>query len=103
MTGPVEVSIAFYQRILPIFPPALRSEFGEAMVSTFEEQARSAWHERSFAGLLLVWKDVAQDLVTVVLPYAAACIVVPALTLLCSSVIFSLMLWGVAPIRTCFK
>jgi hypothetical protein len=96
MRGPVEISVVLYRWLLPVFPSALRLEFREEMLATFEEHVRGV-------GLFSAWTDVGRDLVTVALPSFAAWIVVPVLTLLCSSVVFSLMLWIVSPNRHYLK
>jgi hypothetical protein len=90
----VRIHVAFYELLLPIFPPDLRVEFREAMIGTFEEQLASG-----SAGS--VWLDVVRDLIGVALPYRAAGAIVPVVTLLGSSALFYLVLWGISPNRHC--
>jgi hypothetical protein len=73
------------------------------MIRTFEEQIDSASKGGSAAGVVSVWMDVMRDFVRIALPYRATAAAVPILTLLGSSVIFSLMLWGIAPHGHCGK
>jgi hypothetical protein len=94
MSRLVRIHVAFYALLLPAFPPDLRMDFGEAMIGTFEEQLESA-------SAVSVWMDVARDLMSVALPYRAAAAIVPVVTLLGSSALFYLLLWGISPNRHC--
>jgi hypothetical protein len=91
MSRLVQLHVAFYERLLPVFPPDLRAEFGEAMIRTFEEQLESQ------IGAVSVWRNVARDLIGVALPYRAAAALLPIVTLLGSSTLFYLLLWGISP------
>jgi hypothetical protein len=101
MSRLVQINVAFYKLLLPVFPPDLRIEFQEAMIRTFEEQLELARHNGSRSGALSVWAEVARDVVTIALPYRATWALLPAVTLLGSSGIFYLLLWGITPNRHC--
>jgi hypothetical protein len=94
MSRLVRIHVAFYELLLPVFPPDLRMEFREAMIGTFEEQLESA-------SAVSAWTDVARDLIGVALPYRAAGAIIPVVTLLGSSALFYLVLWGISPNRHC--
>jgi hypothetical protein len=95
MSRLIQFHVAFYELLLPVFPPDLRTEFGEAMIRTFEEQLESQ------ISALSVWRDVVWDLIGVALPYRAAAAIIPIVTLLGSSALFYLVLWGISPNRNC--
>lgn len=103
MPGLVQLGVALYELLLPIFPPDLRAGFQDAMIRTFEEQLESAWRGRSLTGVASAWKNVMTDLLDIALPYRARAAVVPVLTLLTSSGLFYLALWGIAPNCHCLK
>jgi hypothetical protein len=91
MTRLVRLNVVMYEMLLAIYPPDLRSEFGEAMAGAFSEQLEAR------TGAISAWGDVAVDLVRVALPYRLGEAFVPVMTLVGSSVLFYLVLMGVAP------
>lgn len=95
MSRRIQLNVAFYELLLPAFPPDLRTQFQDAMIQTFEEQLESP------VGAVSVWLDVARDLMLVALPYRASAAIVPIVTLLSSSALFYLVLWGISPDRHC--
>lgn len=97
----VRFNLVLYELLLPVFPPDSRRCFQESMVRTFEEQLESAWRETSAPGLVSVWMDVIRDLLNIALPYRITAAVVPFLTLLASTTLFSVMLWAIAPHQHC--
>jgi hypothetical protein len=94
MSRLIRIHVAFYELLLPVFPPDLRMAFGDAMVQTFEEQLEGL-------SAVSVWMDVGRDLMRVALPYRAAGAIVPMVTLIGSSALFYLVLWGISPDRHC--
>ena len=63
----IETSRSVYARLLNLYPPAHRSEYGPAMLQLFVDQCRSAAEQRGGLGLVALWLRTLFDLGTSVL------------------------------------
>jgi hypothetical protein len=59
--APPAVATHIYQACLLLYPQTFRLEFGDEMVSDFDEATADAWHDRRWAGVVAVWTRVAVD------------------------------------------
>jgi hypothetical protein len=60
---PPAVATHVYQACLLLYPSTFRLEFGDEMVSDFDEATGDAWRMRGWAGVLALWALVVADLV----------------------------------------
>ena len=59
---PVIFSQRLFQRLLTVYPQRHRIEYGPAMCQLFRDQARDAWQQARWWGLILLWTRVLPDL-----------------------------------------
>ena len=105
MSPAIKVSCRVYRVMLQAYPSRLRDEFGEDMLSVFEQQLLDG---RSTGGLLEVCRIWARTLwetahlITMPYPAPADCGIV-AVSLLSSSVLFLVFFWAAGLARSCVK
>jgi hypothetical protein len=99
------LSCRLYRWLLVLYPPALRSRFGEDMADAFEQQIWDEWKAGKFSGIARVWSCAAEELIRIALPsrLGQGTIRVPVLSLLSSLALFLLFFWAVAPPVHCAK
>ena len=59
--APPAVATHIYQACLLLYPAAFRLEFGDEMISDFDEATADAWQHHRWAGLLALWTLVGVD------------------------------------------
>jgi hypothetical protein len=59
--APPAVATNIYQACLLLYPATFRVEFGDEMVSDFDEATADAWQERRWEGVLALWALVFVD------------------------------------------
>ncbi len=59
--APPAVATYIYQACLLVYPATFRREFGDEMVSDFEEATADAWQDRRWVGVLALWTLVFVD------------------------------------------
>jgi hypothetical protein len=59
--APPAVATYLYQACLLLYPERFRLEFGDEMVSDFDEATADAWHTRRWSGVFAVWTLVGVD------------------------------------------
>jgi hypothetical protein len=64
--APPAVATHIYQACLLLYPATFRVEFGDEMVSDFDEATADAWQDRRWAGVLQLWTLVGVDVVRTV-------------------------------------
>jgi len=64
----LSASCRFFTLVMPLYPAALRNQFGPEMADVFEQQIRDASARRGFVGVARVWLHVALDVVQSSLP-----------------------------------
>ena len=85
-------SCRLFGLLLPLYPAALRHQFGPDMADVFEQQIRDEGERHGFTGVARVWLGVASDVVHSLLPEEIHWqgILVPVLSLVGSFVLFAL-------------
>jgi len=102
----IDASCRMYRVMLYLYPSRLRAEFGDDMLSVFEEQLLDA--ARSTGASLEVCRIWARTLwetahlVTMPCPAPAHC-VIAAMSLLSSSALFLFFIWAAGLARHCVK
>ncbi len=99
MIAVLRVSCRLFEWMLVLYPPALRSQFGQEMMDVFEQQISEAWQLNRFPGIALVWSCAAEELIMVALPARLnpATLRTGAVSLLSTLAVFYFVLWGVTP------
>lgn len=59
--APPAVATHIYQACLLLYPATFRLEFGDEMISDFDEATADAWQHRRWAGVLALWTLVGAD------------------------------------------
>lgn len=93
------ISCRLYGWMLVLYPPALRSRFGQDMADVFEQQISEAWQRGQFRGVAAVWSCALEELVLVALPawLNPGILRTCAISLLSTMAVFYFVLWGVTP------
>jgi hypothetical protein len=60
--APPAVATHIYQACLLLYPATFRLEFGNEMISDFDEATADAWQDRRWAGVVGLWTLVGADL-----------------------------------------
>ena len=99
MTAVLRMSCRLFGWILLLYPPTIRSQFGQEMGGVFEKQISEAWQLNRFPGIARVWSCAAEELILVALPARLnpATLRIGAVSLLSTLAVFYLVLWGVTP------
>ncbi len=94
-----------YRRVLPLYPPPLRCEFGEEMADVFSDQLREECAESGLAGLGRVWWRVAAEVVAGAWPAEAnwARLGIRVAGLAISFAAFMVFAWASGAGRHCVK
>lgn len=95
----VAISNEAFRRLLILYPPDLRREFGDDLAEVFSQQIETAWEENAWRGIAGAWLNVLADYAAITLPCLAARLAVPVLTAVISSVWFTLALSAINPSR----
>src|SRR5271156_4755123 len=95
----MRASCRFYDWMLLLYPPALRSRFGPEMSDVFAQQLHDAWHLNGFPGIAQVWYCAAEELILVALPARLnpGILRIGAISILSTLAVFYFILWGVTP------
>jgi hypothetical protein len=90
LTNILRISCRVYGFLLPLYPSALRCEFGPDMVYVFEQQIRGECEHHGFTGVARVWCSVASEVVLSAAPreFLWNRIGVPAVSVLATLVLF---------------
>lgn len=93
------LSCRLYRWMLALYPPALRSRFGNEMADVFSQQISEAWQFHRFPGFARVWSCALEEFVLVALPARLnpALLRIGAISLLSTIAVFYFVLWGVTP------
>jgi hypothetical protein len=99
MIAVLRISCRLFEWMLVLYPPALRSQFGQEMMDVFEQQISEAWQLNRFPGIALVWSCAAEELILVALPARLnpSTLRTCTLSLLTTLAVFYFVLWGVTP------
>lgn len=105
MSGVLIASCRLYNFLLGLYPPSLRTRFGEEMAGVFEQQIQSEWQERGFAGLARVWWCVGREILQSALPsrLMRAALSIPVAALLSSCALFLFFFWITGIAQRCVK
>lgn len=61
-SAPPEAATYVYKRLLYLYPPSFRHEFGDEMVCDFDDLTHDAWISRQWSGVFAFWAIVSADL-----------------------------------------
>jgi hypothetical protein len=64
MPNPVHWSLRAYRRLLCLYPPGFRSEYGEEMTHVFGDVCREGYERQGGRGVAGVWVETAPDMLT---------------------------------------
>jgi hypothetical protein len=105
MSAAIDASCRVYRAMLHVYPSRLRAEFGEDMLSVFEQQLLDARSSGGSFEVFRIWVralwETAQ-LITVPCP-APAGWGIAAISLLSSSALFLFFFWAAGLARHCVK
>jgi hypothetical protein len=104
-TVALNISCRFYSLVMPLYPVALRCQFGPDMADVFEQQIRRECDRRGFAGLVRVWYGIALDAIQSSLPSEInwQSVLVPVLSLAGSFALFVLFFVANGLANRCVK
>jgi len=87
----LSASCKLFALVMPLYPAALRNEFGPDMAEVFEQQIRDESAQRGFIGVVRVWFGVARDVAHSAVPTYVDWrrLVVPVLSLVASFLLFA--------------
>jgi hypothetical protein len=101
----LDISCRLYSLVMPLYPVALRCQFGPDMADVFEQQIRRECDRHGFAGLVRVWSGIALDVIQSSLPSEInwQCVLVPLLSLAGSFALFVLFFVANGLAKSCIK
>ena len=105
MTTAITASCRVYRVMLYAYPSRLRAEFGEDMLSVFEQQLLDARHSGRPLEICRIWARVLWEtahLITMPFAVPANC-GLTAMSLLSSSALFLFFFWATGLARQCVK
>lgn len=105
MRTAITASCRVYRVMLYAYPSRLRAEFGEDMLSVFEQQLLDARHSGRPLGVCRIWARVLWEtgqLVTMPFAVPANC-GLAVMSLLSSSALFLFFFWATGLARHCVK
>jgi hypothetical protein len=99
MIAVLRLSCWLFEWMLVLYPPGLRSEFGQEMADVFEQQISEAWQLGRIAGVARVWSCAVEELLLVALParFNLSGLRICTVSLLTTLAVFYFVLWGVTP------
>jgi len=90
--GLMSASCRLFTFIMPLYPVALRNQFGPDMVDVFEQQIRDESARRGFIGVARVWVGIASDVVQSSVPDEISWrrVLIPAISVAGSFLLFAI-------------
>ena len=101
----IDASCRVYRVMLHVYPYRLRVEFGEDMLSVFQQQLLDARSTGGFLEVCRIWARALWEtahLVTIPCPAPASC-GIAVMSLLSSSALFLFFIWAAGLARHCVK
>ena len=101
----LRTSCRLYDLLLPLYPSALRHQFGQDMADVFEQQIRGECGQHGLSGLARVWSSVASEIIWYAVPreFEWKRIGVPVVSLLATIFLFEGILRAMGVVTHCPK